>query len=124
MKMKLTIGAAAIAVVGLAALGYGVYLVLTTIDLVLLWAIAATALLPVAAAVGWAVGRYEVAALLRGIDLGAGKVVGIAERIADVKDRREPPRSNAQAIDVRLLPPTIYRELPSGASGDGDVINL
>lgn len=118
MRIKLIAGIAAI---GALALAYGLYIIITTADPVFLWAIAATALLPVAAAAGWAVGRYEVAALLRGIDLGTGKVVGIAERIADVKDRREPQTRNAQAIDVRLLPPTIYRELPAG---DGETIDL
>jgi len=120
MKAKLTIGVVVMAAVGLAALVGGIYWALTTVDGVLLWAIGATALVPLAAVAGWAVGRYEVTALLHGIDLGAGQVVNVAERIADIKDRKQPSK-DVTAIDVRLLPPTVYRELPAG---DGDVVDL
>jgi hypothetical protein len=111
MKVKLTIGAIVAVVIGAAALAYGLYVIITSADLVLVWAIVATFMLPVAAIVGWVAGRYEVKALLRGVDMGADKVVNVAERIADIKDRRAP---KAQQADIYTLPATVYHELPAG----------
>jgi hypothetical protein len=55
----------------------------------------------------------EVKGILSGIDAGVGKVAVVADRIATIKDRRQ-PKEPPRAVDLRLLPPTVYRELPAG----------
>jgi hypothetical protein len=53
--------------------------------------------------IGWVVGRYEVRALLAGVDLGVDKVVRSARQIAVIQDRRGPDRDDGPDLDI-LLP--------------------
>jgi membrane protein implicated in regulation of membrane protease activity len=114
----------AIIVIGAAALAYSLYVIImtvSTVDLVLLWAILTTLALPVVAVCCWRAGarfgqqygQQEVKGILSGIDAGVGKVAVVADRIATIKDRRQ-PKEPPRAVDLRLLPPTVYQELPAG----------
>jgi hypothetical protein len=125
MKLnKPTIVAAAVGAVGLLTLAYGAYLLVAT-EPVLAWAIIATLLIPIAGLVGWALGRYEVAALLRGVDLGADRVVAVAEKIADIKDRRQPGKDDRPNLNVLLPQVTVtHRNLLDRPGDGGETIDL
>jgi hypothetical protein len=119
---KLTISAVTLAIMALAALVYGAYALLTTVDLVLLWAVVATLLIPFAALLGWGAGRYEAKALVSGIRLGADTVIKSARQVADVRDRKDAGRDGGPDFDL-LLPrvEVTHRNL---LEGDGETIDL
>jgi hypothetical protein len=83
------------------------------------WALAATALLPLAAWSGWWFGHTEARGRLAGIDQAVDKVIGAATRVAAPKTKQraatEPP--TVVLPDVEIFP----RQLSSGGN---DVIEL
>jgi hypothetical protein len=116
---KLTVGAGAVTVLGAAGL---TYVLITAVDLVLLWAILATALIPIAALVGWAAGRYEARALVSGIRLGADTVIKSARQVADVQGRKDAGRDRGP--DFNILLPRVEVTHRNLLEGDSETIDL
>jgi len=120
-------------VVTLAVAGFAVWLlwqawlVLVGLDpdLLVAWALSVTIALPVAAFGGWILGRREASVKVDGLDMGVEKVVGMAEKVADIRDRsaakiKQPP------VQIAVLPQlqqggVVHREL---TEGEGKVVDL
>jgi hypothetical protein len=95
-------------------------------DVLATWALLITLALPIMTLGGWILGRREASIKVDGLDMGVEKVVGMAERVADIRDRsaakiKQPP------VQVAVLPQlqqggVIHRELTSGE--DQKVIDL
>ena len=89
------------------------------------WALIATALLPLvglagysAAKLGYRLGKTESEGIVKGIGLGTGPVVKVAEQVANVKvdtTRRLRQPEPVQTIEVQLpVVDVVPRRLPSG----------
>ena len=72
--------------------------------LLVVWAALATLALPVVALAGWLFGRYEAAALLRGIDAGIDRVAGAATKLK--------VRETKGTTNIAVLPQVVHRQLP------------
>jgi len=105
-----------------------VWLWLTGVDADVLatWALLATLALPFVALGGLLLGRRDAGIRVDGLDMGIEKVMGMAEKVSDIRDRsaakiKQPP------VQVAVLPQlqqggVIHRELTSGE--DQKVIDL
>jgi hypothetical protein len=117
-----------VGVVGLAMLAGIIWLIwcgmlLVPANTARLWALLATALLPVVAWAGWYFGHTEARGRLAGIDQAVDKVMGAATRAAGLQVsaaramRRSAPEPPIVVLpDVEIVP----RQLQSG----GDIIEL
>jgi hypothetical protein len=92
-------------------------------DLLVAWALAVTVALPVVAFAGWVLGRREANVKVDGLDMGVEKVVGMAERVADIRDRSA-GKIRQQPVQIAVLPQSpgvVHREL---TDGEGKVVDL
>lgn len=94
-------------------------------DVLATWALLVTLALPVVAFAGWVLGRREASVKVDGLDFGVEKVMGMAERVADIRDRsaakiRQPPVQIAVLPQLQS-PGVVHREL---TDGEGKVVDL
>lgn len=116
-----------LAVVGFALwLLWQAWLVLVGLDpdILTAWALLVTLVLPVVAFAGWILGRREASVKVDGLDMGVEKVIGMAERVADIRDRSA-AKVRQQPVQIAVLPQlqggVIHREL---TDGEGKVVDL
>jgi len=95
-------------------------------DVLATWALLTTLALPGVAFGSWLFGRREASVKVDGLDMGVEKVVGMAERVADIRDRSA-AKIKQQPVQIAVLPQlqqggVIHRELTSRE--DKKVIDL
>jgi H+/Cl- antiporter ClcA len=95
-------------------------------DVLATWALLVTLALPVMAFASWILGRREANIKVDGLDLGIEKVMGMAEKVADIRDRSA-AKIKQQPVQIAVLPQlqqggVVHRELTSGE--DQRVIDL